>query len=60
MLSVTVAENKTTVIYATATDPARVAVAAAHAHLDFSGNDWDCDRPYRRQGGECSLPREGG
>ena len=20
-----------------------------HAHLDYSGNDWDCDDPYREQ-----------
>jgi hypothetical protein len=26
-----------------------------NAHFDYSGNDWDCNRPYRRQEGECVL-----
>jgi len=30
----------------------------AHAHIDFSGTDWDCDRPYRKRGSECSPPPE--
>ena len=24
-----------------------------NAHLNFSGNDWDCNRPYRKQKGGC-------
>lgn len=28
----------------------------ANAHLDYSGHDWDCDRPYRRQLLGCRLP----
>ena len=27
-----------------------------NAHLDYSGHDWDCDRPYRRQLLGCTLP----
>ncbi|MCC2656224.1 MAG: uncharacterized protein K0Q76_1332 [Panacagrimonas sp.] len=27
----------------------------ANAHLDNSGNDWDCNRPYRRQQDRCRL-----
>ena len=27
-----------------------------HAHLDYSGNDWDCDDPYRKQRDHCELP----
>ncbi|MEJ2122686.1 MAG: hypothetical protein P8Z76_18700, partial [Alphaproteobacteria bacterium] len=26
------------------------------AHIDYSGNGWDCNRPYRQQGGRCVLP----
>ena len=27
----------------------------ANAHLDYSGNDWECDRPYRQQKDGCIL-----
>lgn len=26
-----------------------------NAHIDFSGSDWDCNRPYQRQRDECTL-----
>jgi hypothetical protein len=26
-----------------------------NAHLDYSGNDWDCDLPYHRLGDRCDL-----
>lgn len=39
-----------------ATDVACVAVTLpANAHLDYSGNDWDCNRPYRRDQNGCEL-----
>jgi hypothetical protein len=28
----------------------------ANAHLDYSGNDWECNRPYRKQQEKCALP----
>ena len=28
----------------------------ANAHLDYSGSEWDCDRPYRRELDRCALP----
>jgi hypothetical protein len=31
-------------------------VVAKNAHLNTSGNDWECNRPYRRKAGRCSLP----
>ena len=31
-------------------------VVAKNAHLNSSGNNWDCNRPYRRNQGECALP----
>lgn len=27
----------------------------ANAHIDYSGNDWACNRPYRKQHGKCGL-----
>ena len=27
----------------------------ANAHLDYSGSEWDCDRPFRRQVDRCVL-----
>ncbi|MEQ8346234.1 MAG: hypothetical protein RIB84_15075 [Sneathiellaceae bacterium] len=27
-----------------------------NAHLDFSGHEWDCDPPYRKQGSACIRP----
>ena len=27
-----------------------------NAHLDYSGNAWECDRPYRRLQDRCALP----
>ncbi len=27
-----------------------------NAHLDYSGNEWDCDPPYRRELDRCVLP----
>jgi hypothetical protein len=27
-----------------------------NAHLDYSGNDWDCNRPYQKQQDRCALP----
>lgn len=27
-----------------------------NAHFDYSGNDWDCDRPFERQLDRCVLP----
>ena len=27
----------------------------ANAHIDFSGSDWDCDRPYEKHKGGCVL-----
>ena len=27
-----------------------------NAHLDYSGNNWECDRPYRKRQGGCALP----
>jgi hypothetical protein len=27
-----------------------------NAHLDYSGNDWACNQPYRRQQGTCVMP----
>ena len=39
-----------------ANDVACVALTVpSNAHLDHSGNDWDCNRPYRRQQGGCEL-----
>jgi hypothetical protein len=29
---------------------------AENAHLDSSGNDWECNRPYRKRQGKCTLP----
>jgi hypothetical protein len=26
------------------------------AHLDYSGNDWECDPPYRKRRDGCELP----
>lgn len=26
-----------------------------NAHLDYSGNDWDCNEPYRKRDGKCTL-----
>ena len=26
-----------------------------NAHVDYSGNDWDCNPPYRKQQGKCVL-----
>ena len=26
-----------------------------NAHLDSSGNDWDCNEPYRKRDGKCTL-----
>jgi len=31
-------------------------VLPEHAHLDYSGNSWDCDRPYYKQEDRCALP----
>jgi hypothetical protein len=27
----------------------------ANAHVDSSGNDWDCDQSYFKQGNKCAL-----
>ena len=24
-----------------------------NAHLDFGGNDWECDKPYSKRSGRC-------
>lgn len=29
-----------------------------NAHIDYSGNDWACDPPYRKQGDGCVLSKE--
>ena len=26
-----------------------------NAHLDYSGNDWECDRPYTRRQDQCAV-----
>jgi len=26
-----------------------------NAHIDYTGNDWDCNRPYRKSNGGCEL-----
>ena len=40
-------------------DAACVAVKVPeNAHLNYSGNDWDCNQPYRKQQGRCTLPEE--
>ena len=31
-------------------------VLPQHAFLDWTGNDWECERPYRRRGKECGIP----
>jgi len=28
-----------------------------NAHLDYSGNSWECDRPYRRERDRCTSPQ---
>ena len=28
----------------------------ANAHVDYSGNGWDCNDPYQKRNGECVLP----
>jgi hypothetical protein len=28
---------------------------AENAHLNFSGSDWECNRPYRKKLNKCSL-----
>jgi hypothetical protein len=28
----------------------------ANAHLNSAGNDWNCDRPFRRRTDTCVLP----
>lgn len=30
----------------------------AYAHLDYSGNDWECNRPYEKRRGRCWPPGE--
>jgi hypothetical protein len=38
-------------------DQACIAVEVPeHAHLDYSGNDWQCDHPYRKQQHRCAMP----
>lgn len=27
-----------------------------YAHLDYSGNDWECDKPFERKQDRCVLP----
>jgi hypothetical protein len=27
-----------------------------HGHLDYSGNDWECDRPYSKRRDSCEQP----
>jgi hypothetical protein len=27
-----------------------------NAHIDYSGNDWICNQPYRQQGEGCVPP----
>jgi hypothetical protein len=27
-----------------------------NAHLDYSGNDWDCNRPFQKLQDRCALP----
>lgn len=27
-----------------------------NAHLDYTGGNWACDRPYQKRSGECALP----
>jgi hypothetical protein len=40
-----------------ATSDACVAIdLPPNAHLDYSGNDWDCNRPYRKRGTGCVIP----
>jgi len=26
------------------------------SHLNFSGNDWECDKPYRKEQLKCVIP----
>lgn len=28
-----------------------------NAHIDSSGNDWECNQPYRKQQSKCDVPR---
>ena len=28
-----------------------------NAHIDYSGNDWDCDPQFRKDGNSCTLPQ---
>jgi hypothetical protein len=25
-----------------------------NAHIDYSGNDWECNEPYRKRQGRCA------
>ncbi|MGI9521189.1 MAG: hypothetical protein ACR2PG_06015, partial [Hyphomicrobiaceae bacterium] len=37
----------------------RVCVAVnppQNAHLNYSGSDWECDRPYQRRDDQCIEP----
>jgi hypothetical protein len=27
-----------------------------NAHVDYAGNDWDCNKPYLKRSGRCELP----
>lgn len=40
-----------------ASDGACVAIdLPENAHIDFTGNDWECNRPYRQRDVSCLLP----
>jgi hypothetical protein len=39
-----------------ATDKACIALQVPeNAHLDYSGNDWECNQPYLKRAGGCAL-----
>jgi len=42
--------------YRASEDTCAAVVLPENAHLDYSGHDWDCNPPYRRQLLGCRLP----
>ena len=40
-----------------AADTTCVALAMPeNAHLDYQGNDWACNRPFKKRGERCEMP----
>jgi hypothetical protein len=52
----TVSNGKCERGYRAAGEICEVLTLPVNAHIDYSGNDWECNKPYKKLRDKCILP----